>query len=77
MANQSNNLVDNILDTQKKVLDNVVENTKKITGSNDKLNETIEKGTDWYKNWLESQKNLFTKASGFAATATENGSFGK
>jgi polyhydroxyalkanoate synthesis regulator phasin len=71
MASNSDNLVDNIVDTQKKVLDNVVENAKKFTTGNTALNETIEKGTDWYKNWLESQKTMFTKAAGFAAGATE------
>jgi len=71
MASHSNNLADSILDTQKKVLDNVVENTKKFTTGNTALNETIEKGSDWYKNWLESQKTLFTKAAGFATGAAE------
>ena len=62
MANQ-NNLVDSILDSQKKVLDNVVDSAKKFTTGNTVLNETIEKGLEWYKNWLESQKTLFTKVS--------------
>ena len=68
MAYKGNNLVDNIVDTQKKVMDSVVENTKKLTNGNNPLAETIEKGTDWYKNWLENQKNIFTKATGEAAT---------
>lgn len=67
----SKNLVDNLLDTQKKVVDNVVESTKKLTNGNNLLNETIEKGSDWYKNWLESQKNLFAKTTTQAETATE------
>ncbi len=71
MATNSN-LVENILDTQKKVLDNVVESTKKFTAGNNPLTETIEKGNEWYKNWLDTQKNFFTKATG-AATSTENG----
>jgi hypothetical protein len=66
MAAQSNNLVENIVDTQKKVLDTVVENTKKLTGGNNVLNETIEKGNDWYKNWLETQKSFFNKATSAA-----------
>jgi|GEM_PF-328698 len=84
MAAQSNNLVDNILDTQKKVLDNVVENTKKFTTGNHAVNETIEKGSEWYKNWLETQKTFFNKATGFATGAastdkaeTSNGSANK
>jgi polyhydroxyalkanoate synthesis regulator phasin len=72
MASNGNNIVDNILDTQKKVLDNVVESTKKFTTGNPILNETIEKGTDWYKNWMDSQKTLFTKAAGFATGSAEN-----
>ncbi len=71
MAFKGNNLVDNIVDTQKKVLDSVVENTKKFTNGNNNLNETIEKGTDWYKNWLESQKTLFTKATNEAPKVEE------
>ena len=71
MAFKGNNLVDNIVDTQKKVLDSVVENTKKFTNGNNTLNETIEKGTDWYKNWLETQKTLFNKATSEAPKAEE------
>lgn len=69
----TNNLVDTIVETQKKVLDSVVENTKKFTNGSNPLNETIEKGTDWYKNWLENQKNLYTKTTGQAATAETSG----
>ena len=69
MASQdNNNLVDTIVDTQKKVLDSVVENTKKLTNGNNILSETIEKGSDWYKNWLEDQKTFFAKATGHAGT---------
>ena len=63
----TNNLVDSIVDNQKKVLDSVVENTKKFTNGSNPISETIEKGTDWYKNWLETQKNTFTKANGHTA----------
>jgi polyhydroxyalkanoate synthase subunit PhaE len=72
MATRNNNIVDNILDTQKKVLDNVVENTKKFTGSNSALNETIEKGNDWYKNWLETQKSMFSKVTGQATSESKS-----
>ena len=72
MAFQNNNkVVDTLVDTQKKVVDSVVENTKKFTSGNTILNETIEKGTDWYKKWLEDQKNLFTKATSQVADTTE------
>jgi methyl-accepting chemotaxis protein len=65
------NLVENLLDTQKKVLDSVVESTKKFTGNNTMINETIEKGNDWYKNLLETQKAAFNKVTGQAEKATE------
>jgi hypothetical protein len=71
MTTQGTNLVDNIVDTQKKVLDTMVENSKKLSGGNNILNETIEKGSEWYKNWLETQKNIFTKATEKAGNAAE------
>ena len=60
----NNKIVDAVLETQKKVVDSVVENTKKMAGNNKVLNKTIEKGTDWYKNWLETQKDFFSKVTG-------------
>jgi len=71
MTIPGNNLVENIVDAQKKVLDTVIENTKKISGENNVLNETIEKGSEWYKNWLETQKNIFTKATEKATGTAE------
>lgn len=60
MANQDNkNFVDSVLNTQKQVVDTMVENTKKFANGNTMVNETIEKGSDWYKNWLDTQKNFF------------------
>ena len=67
----SKNLVDNMLDTQKKAVDSMIENTKKLTNGNDLFNETIEKGNDWYKNWLDTQKNFFNKTTAQAETAKE------
>ena len=72
MALQDNgNIIDSMVNTQKQVLDTIVENTKKLTNGNDKVNETIDKGTEWYKNWLETQKNMFSKTEEKAAAATE------
>ena len=48
-----------------------MENTKKLANGNSTLSETIEKGSDWYKTWLETQKNLFTKATSEAPKAAE------
>lgn len=73
MAN-NNNLVDDIIVTQKKVMDSVVESTRKFISGNNTLHETIEKGTNWYKNWLEDQKNLFVKATSAATGAGETAS---
>ncbi len=72
MAFQDNNVVETIIDTQKKVLDNIVETTKKFTTGANPISETIEKGSDWYKNWLEDQKNLFAKATAHAAPTADN-----
>jgi len=72
MATHSNNLVENIVDTQKKVSDTVTENTKKLTGGNGLLNETIEKGNEWYKNWLETQKSFLNKATNTAEEVKAN-----
>ncbi|MES2703308.1 MAG: poly(R)-hydroxyalkanoic acid synthase subunit PhaE [Bacteroidota bacterium] len=72
MAKQdTTNFVENMFNTQKQAVDSMAENTKKFTNGNNLLNETIEKGNDWYKNWLETQKNLFTKTADKAADATE------
>jgi polyhydroxyalkanoate synthase subunit PhaE len=67
----NNKVVDTLLETQKKVVDTVVENTKKFTNGNTILNETIEKGSDWYKKWLEDQKTMFSKVSSQVADTTE------
>ena len=68
---QDTNLVDKIIDTQKKVIDTIVENTKKFAQDNSIVNETLEKGTEWYNNWIESQKKMFTKTTEQAASATD------
>ncbi len=71
MSQESKSIVDSMLDAQKKVVDSVVENTKKITGSNTIVNDTVQKGSEWYKNWLENQKNIFTQSSEKASATTE------
>jgi len=68
--NESNNIMENIVNAQKQVVDTIVESTKKVTNGNSVVNETIQKGTDWYKNWLEDQKNIFSKTTEKATTAT-------
>jgi len=72
MANkEGNNIMENIVNAQKQVVDTLVENSKKITNGNTVLNESIQKGTDWYKNWLEDQKNIYAKATDKATVAGE------
>src|SRR5690606_18059570 len=73
MANQDNkNFVDSVLDTQKQMVDTVVENTKKFANGNAMVNDTVQKGSEWYKNWLDSQKNVFSQTAGKAGNMTEN-----
>lgn len=73
MASQNNkNFVDTVVETQKKAVDTVVENTKKFANGNNMVNETVQKGSEWYKNWLDNQKNIFTKASEKGGNLNEN-----
>jgi hypothetical protein len=65
MAKSNNsNLMESVLETQKSMVDKMVESTKKLSNGNTLVNETINKGTEWYNNWLENQKNVL-------ATSTE------
>ena len=56
------NLMESVLETQKNIVDKMVESTKKLTNGNTIVNETINKGSEWYNNWLESQKMLSIRA---------------
>jgi hypothetical protein len=75
MANE-NNFMDTMMEAQKTLLNSTVENTKKFANGNMLVNETIEKGSEWYNNWLENQKNIFSKTtekvSDTAQTVKEN-----
>lgn len=57
------NLMESVLETQKNIVDKMVESTKKLTNGNTIVNETINKGSEWYNNWLESQKNAFNTST--------------
>lgn len=77
MANlNGSNLMESMLETQKSIVDKMVENTKKIANGNNLVNETINKGTEWYKNWLDNQKNVAntttTKAQEMSGTVQQN-----
>jgi len=68
MANQDNrNFVNNVVDAQKDLVDTVVEQTRKYSNGNAIVNETVQKGSEWYKNLLENQKNVFNKTTEKAA----------
>jgi len=72
MTNQDNkSFMDNIVDAQKQTVDTLVENTRKFANGNTMVNETIEKGSEWYKNWLESQKNVLAHTANQAQATTE------
>lgn len=59
MANlNGSNLMESMLEAQKSMVDNMVENTKKLANGNTLVNETISKGSEWYRNWLENQKKV-------------------
>jgi hypothetical protein len=77
MANENTtSFVDTMLEAQKGFINSVTENTKKLANGNTIVNETIEKGNEWYKNWLDNQKNIFAqtteKATETANTAKTN-----
>ena len=73
MANQNtNNIVDSVVNAQKQAVDNVVENAKKFANGNNLVNETVQKGSEWYKNWLDNQTSFFKTSTEKAESATEN-----
>lgn len=73
MANQDNmNFVNNMVDAQKQAVDTMVENTKKFTNGNAVVNDTVQKSSEWYKNWLDNQKNIFSKATENSANMGSN-----
>src|SRR5690606_31293496 len=45
----------------------------KFANGNNVVKETVEKGSEWYKNWLDSQNNIFTTAKEKATNMTSNG----
>ncbi|XZF14040.1 poly(R)-hydroxyalkanoic acid synthase subunit PhaE [Chitinophagaceae bacterium MMS25-I14] len=72
MANQdSKNFVENIVNAQKQMVDTMVENTSKFTNGNTLIADTMQKGSEWYKNWLDNQTNTFSKTAEQAGNATE------
>lgn len=63
--------MDSLLEVQKNLVSSAVENTKKFTNGNTILNENIEKGSEWYNNWMDNQKKFFGQSSDKATEAAE------
>jgi len=77
MANQnSKNFVEMAMDAQKNLVDTVVENTKKIANGNSFVKETVEKGNEWYSNWMNNQKSAFEKTTEKAKETSEQAKAG-
>ena len=72
MNSESKNIIDTMMDTQKGIVDKMVDSTKQFASGNPALTDTVEKGSDWYKNWLDSQKSFFENAAQKAGTATDS-----
>lgn len=71
MNQDTQNIMDTMMDAQKKVVDSVVENTKKFAGGNTFVTDTVQRNSEWYKNWLENQKHIFTQTTEKAHATTE------
>ncbi len=73
MANQdTKTFVETVVEAQKQVVDTLAENTRKIANGNTMVNETIDKGSEWYKNWLETQKKALNQTTDKTADMTNN-----
>ncbi|MEO0311022.1 MAG: hypothetical protein RIQ89_679 [Bacteroidota bacterium] len=56
------NIFETVVENQKKMVDTMVSNTKQLSSNND-LNQTIEKGSDLYKNWLDGQLSFMNETT--------------
>lgn len=73
MANENNkSFMDTMVEAQKQLVNTAMENTKKLANGNSIVNETMEKGSEWYKNWLDNQKNVFGQTADKATNAANN-----
>lgn len=66
--NTTQNWFDMILDSQKKIVDSVSENTKKWN-KDEKINQVLDTSSENFNKWLDFQKDMMTKAT----TATSTG----
>lgn len=54
----ANNVMDTLIENQKKAMDKATEATKKVYGSN-AMTEAMEKGSEMYNEWMNKQKAAF------------------
>ena len=60
-TNSSSNFFETLIDAQQQAFDTMVENTKKMTNGNAIVNDSIEKGTEFYKKAVDATKENFDK----------------
>jgi len=61
-SNRSSDLIDNVIDTHAKAVDQIVENSKKLTKDLPLVNETIDKSHKLFQQSVSSQKELAKKS---------------
>lgn len=74
MANKTNtskNFFENMMEAQQQAVETMVENTKKFTNGNAVLNDSIEKGTEFYKKSVDAVKENLEKVNGQMNTVKE------
>jgi hypothetical protein len=70
-SNTSKNFFESLVDAQKQAVETMVETTKKFSNGNAIVNDTIEKGADYFKKAVDASKETFEKVSGTANTMKE------
>ncbi|HOZ51222.1 MAG TPA: poly(R)-hydroxyalkanoic acid synthase subunit PhaE [Chitinophagaceae bacterium] len=70
-TNSSSNFFETLVDAQQQAIETMVENTKKFTNGNALVNETIEKGTEFFKKSVDATKETIDKATAKASAAQQ------
>ena len=68
-TNSSGNFFETLVDAQQQAFETMVENTKKFTNGNPIVNDTIEKGTEFFKKTVDATKETIDKLNVQASTA--------
>jgi hypothetical protein len=71
MANTNKNFFDSMLETQNKMMDTLVSNSKKMTSNNPILADVLEKGTEAYNKAINETKKTFENVTE-KTTTTQN-----